>query len=46
MSSPTYPGKDIRALSCDELAEWLIANNVKPEACEELKGQENHVIVC
>ena len=38
MSSPTYPGKEIRALSYDELAEWLKGNDVKPEACKKLKG--------
>ena len=29
---------DIESLSCDELEDFLVKNNIKPEYCQKLKG--------
>jgi len=43
MSGSALP---IKALSCDELVEWLKAHNVKPESCQAFEGIINNMDIC
>jgi len=38
MSGLPLPGKNIKALSCDELVVWLKGHNVTPELCQTFEG--------